>query len=417
MKQRALERFLNYVKIDTQSKEDSSTTPSTHKQFDLARLLEKELHQLGLSDIELDEHCYLMATLKSNIPENHPAFGKVPVIGFVAHLDTSPEVTAENVNPQIIENYQGGDIVLPADPNVVIRESENPNLKKCIGHTIVTTDGTTLLGSDDKSGITAIMMALEYFVNNPEELHGDIRICFTPDEEIGQGTKYFDLNKFGAKYAYTIDGDLPGELNKETFSANTAVIKIFGRDIHPGTAKNIMVNSIRTMADIIARLPRDMAPETTEGYEPYIHPYTVEGSVAKSTIKILLRDFVTEGLDKQREMIEKIIDEVKGINPKAVIELEIIEMYRNMREILEKTPEVLDNLWEAAIRTGIEPYWKPIRGGTDGSKLSAMGLPTPNIYTGGQNFHSRTEWLSVDFLVKTIETIINLIKIWVEKAK
>ncbi len=417
MKEKALERFLRYVKIDTQSKEDSTTTPSTHKQFDLARLLEKELHQLGLSDIELDEHCYLMARLKSNLPENHPAFGKVPVIGFVAHLDTSPEVAAENVNPQIIDNYQGGDIILPADPKVVIRESENHNLKKCIGHTLITTDGTTLLGSDDKSGITAIMMALEYFVNHPNELHGDIRICFTPDEEIGQGTKYFDLEKFGAKYAYTIDGDLPGELNKETFSANTAVVKIFGRDIHPGTAKNIMVNSIRAMADIITRMPRDIAPETTEGYEPYIHPYTVEGSIAKSTIKILFRDFITEGLDKQKVMLEKIIEEVKELWPKAIIELEIIEMYRNMREILENTPEVLDNLWEASDRSGIEPYWKPIRGGTDGSKLSAMGLPTPNIYTGGQNFHSRTEWLSIDYLVKTIETIINLSKIWVEKAK
>jgi tripeptide aminopeptidase len=411
-----LDKFLRYAKIDTQSKEDSDLFPSTENQWILSRLLVNELKELALDDVSIDDYCYVMATLKSNTPHNHPAFGKVPVVGFLAHVDTSPEVTAENVNPQIINNYMGGDIVLPGDQSVVIRETENPGLKLCKGHTLITTDGTTLLGSDDKSGIAAIMTMLQTLVNNPSILHGDIRICFTPDEEIGMGTKYLDIKKFAADFAYTIDGDLPGELNKETFNANTAIINVYGRDIHPGTAKNIMINSARVIADIIARMPRDMAPETTEGYQPYLHPYTLEGSVSKSTVKILLRDFRTEGLDELKNILQKIINDVQPLHPKAKIELEIKEMYRNMREILEKTPEVLDNLWEATIRAGIEPYWKPIRGGTDGARLTAMGLPTPNIFTGGQNFHSRTEWLSVNFLQKTVETLINLVQIWVEKS-
>jgi tripeptide aminopeptidase len=417
MNESVLEKFLRYAKIDTQSKEDSDTYPSTMKQFDLAHLLVKELRELGLSDVQIDEYCYVTATLNSNIPPGDPAEGKVPTIGFIAHVDTSPEVSGANVKPQIIENYQGGDIALPGDPNVIIKESENPGLAKCIGHTIVTSDGTTLLGSDDKSGIAAIMAAIQHLKNNPSILHGDIRICFTPDEEVGQGTKYFNLKAFGAKYAYTIDGELPGELNKETFSANTAIVKIYGRDIHPGSAKNIMINSVRVMADIIARLPRDMAPETTEGYEPYIHPYVIEGGVSKSTLKCLFRDFRTEGLDEQKVLLEKIIAEVQEIHPKAKIELEIIEMYRNMREVLEKDPIVLETLWEAATLSGVDPYWAPIRGGTDGSKLSSMGLPTPNIYNGGQNFHSRNEWLSVNFLNKTVETIVNLVQVWVEKSR
>lgn len=417
MNETAVERFIRYAKIDTQSREDSDTFPSTQKQFDLSNLLVKELKEFGLEDVSIDEKCYVMATLKSNIPNDDPEKNKIPVVGFIAHVDTSPEVSGKDVKPQIIENYQGGDIVLPGDKDVVIKESENAGLKKVIGHTLITSDGTTLLGSDDKSGVASIMTALQELINNPDKMHGDIRICFTPDEEVGQGTKYFDLEKFGADFAYTIDGELPGELNKETFSANTAVVRVSGRDIHPGSAKDIMVNSMRAMADIISMLPKDMAPETTEGYEPYIHPYTLEGSIAKSTLKILFRDFETEGLDEQKKIVENIIEEVKKQHPKAKIELEIIEMYRNMREKLEERPEVLDCLWEAAIASGVDAYWSPIRGGTDGSRLSEMGLPTPNIYTGGQNFHSRTEWLSVDAMHKTIETIVNLVQIVVKKYK
>ncbi|MFN3306699.1 MAG: peptidase T [Candidatus Kapaibacteriota bacterium] len=413
----ALDRFLRYVKINTQSSEENiDQTPSTPGQFELANLLAEELKNLGLRDVDVDEHCYVMATIPSNLPKTHPAYGKVPCIAFLAHLDTSPEVTAENVKPQIIEKYDGSDIVLPADPSVVIRVDENPNLKKCIGHTIVTTDGTTLLGADNKAGITAIMTMAEILTMNPQILHGDIRICFTPDEEIGNGTKYLNLEKLNAKYAYTVDGDLPGELNKETFSADQAIVTFIGRDIHPGTAKATMLNSIRIAADFISRLPKDMAPETTENYEPYIHPYVLEGGVGKTTLKLLLRDFRTSGLDEQKKLLASIIDELKKIYPKSEITLETKYQYRNMHDHLMKTPEVLDNLWEAALRSGVEPYWKPIRGGTDGSRLTEMGIPTPNIYTGGNNFHSKTEWLSVDFLNKSIETLVNLVQIWVEKS-
>lgn len=416
MKESALEKLLRYVKIDTQSKDGVDTTPSTDKQFNLAKLLIEELKQMGIKDAVVDEHCYVYASMPSNIPSKDPAYNKVPAIGFIAHLDTSPDSSGTNVNPQVIK-YQGGDIILPGNTNVIIKESENPNLKKCIGHTIVTTDGTTLLGADDKAGISAIMTMLQTLINNPDILHGDIKIAFTPDEEIGQGTKYFDLSKFNAKYAYTVDGDFPGELNKETFSADSAIITAYGRDIHPGMAKNIMINSIRAIADVVVRTPKDMAPETTEGYEPYIHPHSLEGTVSKSTLRFLLRDFKTEGLKEQKKMLEKIIEEVQLLHPKVKLELEIIEMYRNMREELDKHQEVLDNLWEAAIRSNAQPYWSPIRGGTDGSRLTAMGLPTPNIFTGTQNLHSLTEWISVEALNLTVSTLIELVKVWYERSK
>jgi len=417
MNETALERFLRYAKIDTQSQEGSDTYPSTKKQYDLLNLLVEELKQLGIKDVNIDEYGYVFATVPSNIPENHPSFGKIPAIGFLAHVDTSPDSSGTNVKPQIFENYEGQDIELPGDKTKVITVAENPNLKKCIGHTIVTSDGTTLLGADDKAGIAAIMTMVQTLQNDSSILHGEIKIGFTPDEEIGEGTKYFDIEKFGAKFAYTVDGDLPGELNKETFSANSAIVIAEGRDIHPGTAKDIMVNSIRAIADVIARLPRDMAPETTEKYEPYIHPHKVDGTVSKSVLKLLFRDFKTSGLDEQKKMLENIIEEVRKLNPKAKISLEIIEMYRNMREELDKNPLVLDCLWEAATEAGAEPYWEPIRGGTDGSRLTEMGLPTPNIYGGGQNFHSVTEWLSVDAMNITVKTLINLVQKWVDKSK
>jgi tripeptide aminopeptidase len=417
MSETVLDKFLRYVKIDTRSDESSETTPSTMKQFDLGKLLQKELLNLGLKDAEIDEHCYVMATIPSNLPVDHHAYGKVPTIGFVAHIDTSPDVTGENVNPQIIENYQGGDIVLPADNSIKITMAENTALKDCIGHKLVTTDGTTLLGADDKAGVAAIMKLAEDLMNDTSILHGDIRIGFTPDEEIGQGTKYFDLKKFGCKYAYTIDGEMPGELNKETFSANGGLIKIKGRDIHPGSAKDIMVNALRVASEIIARFPKDMAPETTEGHQPYIHPHSMEGSVGNASIKILFRDFKTAGLTVQKEIVEKIIAEVQQLYPKAEIEFEVKEQYRNMLDSLEEVPEVLDNLFEAAQRAGVNPFWRPIRGGTDGSRLTEMGLPTPNIYNGGQNFHSKNEWLSVNALEQTVDTLKNLVQIYVEKVK
>lgn len=417
MKNEILERLLRYVKIDTQSDPASSNTPSTQKQFDLANLLVEELKEFGLEHVEISDKCYVYATLPSNIPSNDDAYGKVPAIGFIAHVDTSPDTTGTNVNPQIIENYQGGNIVLPNDTSVVITTAESLGLAKCIGHTLVTTDGTTLLGSDDKSGVTAIMTAVKYLLDNPQIIHGDIRIGFTPDEEIGRGANHFDVEKFNCKYAYTLDGELPGEINKETFSANACIIRAKGRDIHPGYAKDIMVNSIRAIADVIALTPADMAPETTDGYQPYIHPHKVSGTVEHSELHFLFRDFKTEGLDEQKVMMEKIVAQVQEKHPKVKLELEIVEYYRNMLELLEAQPEGLDYLWEACVRAETNPYWSPIRGGTDGSRLTAMGLPTPNIFTGGQNFHSKTEWVSIDFLAKAVETVIHLTQVWYEKSK
>jgi tripeptide aminopeptidase len=416
MKQTALERFIRYVKIDTQSKDDSETYPSTMKQLDLLNLLAGECRELGLRDVSIDKYGYVMATIPGNLPAHHPAAGKVPVVGFVAHVDTSPSASGTNVRPQVIERYDGGDITLPGNRSVVITVDENPELKHNIGKSIVTSDGTTLLGADDKAGVAVLMTAAETLMSNPAIPHGDVRLAFTPDEEVGSGTKYFDIKAFRAKVAYTVDGDTPGELNKETFSANLAVITVHGRNIHPGTAKGIMVNSVRAMADIIVRLPKDISPEATEGYEPYIHPHIVEGEEAKSTLKILLRDFRTPGLEVLKKKLEDIIAEVQPLHPKATIELKIIEQYRNMKDYMGTDTCLLDVMEEATKRSGLVPRWVPIRGGTDGSRLTEKGLPCPNIFTGGQNYHGPTEWLSVDGLEKSLETVVNICTIWVEKS-
>jgi len=412
MNETVLDKFLRYAKIDTQSKEDADTFPSTSEQLVLLNLLLSELHHLGLHDAEIDQYGYVMATLKGNLS----ATNKIPTIGLLAHVDTSPATSGTNVKPQVIENYQGNDIVLKGDPSVILYTSENPELKKNIGKTIVTTDGTTLLGADDKAGVAIIMTAIQTLINTPSIPHGNIRICFTPDEEVGNGTKYLDLKRFNASIAYTVDGSTPGELNKETFSADTAIITIKGRNIHPGTAKGLMVNSLRILGDIIVRLPIDIAPETTDEYQPFIHPHVVEGNEEKSTLKLLLRDFKTEGLDDLKRRLDKIIAEVQQLHPKASIELQIIESYRNMHDGVMQNPLVSQCLWEAAKRSGIEPKWVPIRGGTDGSRLTAMGLPTPNIFTGGQNYHSKTEWVSVHGMEKSVETVINLMQVWAEKV-
>lgn len=407
----ALQRFLRYVRIDTQSKEDSESYPSTAKQLDLLRMLAKELKDLGVPEVNMDEYGYVMATIHSNVNQS------VPAIGLIAHVDTSPEVTGSGVKPQVIEDYKGGDIVLPGDPNVVIKESETPSLKLAVGKTIVTTDGTTLLGADDKAGVAAVMTAVQELMNNPSIRHGEVKIAFTPDEEVGTGTKYFDIKKFGAEFAYTVDGDTPGELNKETFSANSCLVTVEGRDIHPGTAKNVMVNSVRVISEIIARLPKDISPEMTGGYEPYIHPYVLEGGVGKSSVKILFRDFKTEGLAELKKIVDRVVAEVQTVFPNAKINVKVTEQYRNMREGVEKDTRVADYLFEGAKRAGLEPEWKPIRGGTDGSKLTEAGLPTPNIFTGGANFHGRMEWVNVWGMEKAVETVLNTLQIWVEKSK
>ena len=407
MAEKVLDKFIRYAKIDTQSDPKSQTIPSTQKQFDLAHILVKELKEMGIKDVELTDECYIYATIPSNILNGN----NLPTIGFVAHMDTSPDFNATGVNPQIVENYQGGDIRL-GNSNEFILEKDNPNLRKCIGHTIITTDGTTLLSSDDKSGVSAIMKMAEILMYDDTIKHGPVKIGFTPDEEIGRGADKFDIEKFGCEYAYTIDGGLPGEINKETFSADSAFVTVTGNEIHPGEAKDRMVNSIRVISEIIAKLPKDMAPETTEGYQPYIHPHEVDARVGKSTLHLLFRDFNTDGLTIQKEIVEKIISEVQPNYPKAKIELEVTKSYRNMYDVLMENPKGLDLLYKAAEMAGTNPEWEPIRGGTDGSRLTEMGLPTPNIYTGGQNFHSNKEWLSLDFLEKTIETMINLVELW-----
>lgn len=405
MKQKLIDRFCRYVKIDTQSDPESFTFPSSEKQFKLANILAAELKDLGLRDVAVDKFCYVMATVASNSAK------KTPKIGLIAHMDTSPSLSGKEVKPSMIKHYPGGDYVINESLGVVLRESECPELKNCIGHTLITSDGTTLLGADDKAGITAIMTAIEYLVKNPHIAHGEIKIAFTPDEEIGQGADHFDLKKFGADFAYTVDGGFTGEVNKETFSADAAIIEITGRDIHPGTAKGIMVNSIRAMAEIIRRLPLEMTPESTDGYQPFIHPTSAQGDVSSSVIKLILRDFKTEGLKIQKQILETIIKEVKGLFPETQIRMTVTETYRNMADELAKYPHVTERLWKAVKESGVEPFWKPIRGGTDGSRLTAMGLPTPNLFTGSGNHHSRAEWCSVDSMEKLVQCIVNLVRI------
>ena len=405
LKEKVLDKFLRYVKIDTQSDPNSDTVPSTQKQFDLARMLKQELIEMGAKDVLLTDQCYLYATVPSNTQLNSPS------IGFCSHVDTSPDESGTNVNPQVIESYDGTDIKLGESGKSILVD-ENPALETCLGHTIVHTDGTTLLGSDDKSGIAAIMTAAEIILADKSIANTEMKICFTPDEEIGRGADHFDINGFGCQYCYTIDGEMPGQLNKETFSADSAFIRVTGREIHPGSAKDIMVNSTRVIASIITKLPMDMAPETTDGYQPYIHPHVLKSEVGKAELMLLLRDFDTDGLAVQKSILEKIIKDVSLEFPNAKIELDVKKSYRNMLEYLEKNPVGMDFLFQAAKKAGVNPYWAPIRGGTDGSRLSEMGLPTPNIFTGGQNFHSVTEWNSIDSLVKAVETIINLTEIW-----
>jgi tripeptide aminopeptidase len=409
MKQKVLQRFLRYVKIDTQAQDNVAAFPSTKKQFDLARLLAHELKELGLKGVMVDKHCYVYAAVPATLPA---AVAKgTPRIGLIAHMDTSPEVSGSGVNPRVIKKYNGGDLVLNKKKKVIISALGNKDLKKCVGHTLVTSDGTTLLGADDKAGVAAVMTAVEELMLHPEMRHGEIKIAFTPDEEVGRGTDFFNINKFNADFAYTVDGGFIGELNKETFSADSATITVLGRDIHPGTAKNIMVNSIRVMADIIAGLPENMAPETTEGYEPYIHPMALEGSVHKTMCKLILRDFKTSGLAAQKKLLDELIVDVRKLHPKATITLQVTPSYRNMGNELKKHPNVTDRLWKAAEKSGIEPRWEPVRGGTDGSRLTAMGLPTPNLFTGSGNHHSLTEWLSIDELVKAVEIILNVVQV------
>lgn len=415
MDKEILERFFRYVKIDTQSQEDvTDRYPSTAKQLDLAKILVKELIDLGLKDAAMDEFGIVMATLPSNLAPTEAA--RIPVIGLIAHLDTSPEVSGKDVKPIIHQNYRGGDIKLPGDPNVIIRQSENPILAEKIGEDIVTSDGTTLLGADDKAGIVEIMSFLSYLQKHPDIKHGTLRIAFTPDEEVGAGTDHFDVKKFGADFAYTVDGETVGEIEIETFNASTGIFTVHGINVHPGYAKGKMVNAIPIAAEIVRLIDREPSPATTEKREGYLHPYVIEGGVEKVTLRVLLRDFDADGIRAKSVRLNEIRDQVASQFPRARVELEVKESYKNMYVKLAENPKVIEYALEATRRAGIQPKTQIIRGGTDGAKLCFMGLPTPNIFTGGHNFHSKQEWISVQDMEKTVATLVNLVQVWVEKS-
>ena len=407
-----LDRFLRYVVIDTRSDERSTTVPSTPGQLALMRILVEELGAIGVEDVTLDEHGYVMATIPATATHD------VPVIGFVAHVDTSPEMSGTDVRPLVHSAYDGRDLVLPDDPSVVLRASEIPELAGQLGNDIVTASGLTLLGADDKAGVAEIVTAAEYLVRHPDIPHGRIRIAFTPDEEIGRGANHFDVKRFGAMCAYTLDGGSRGELEYESFSADAMTLTFGGFNTHPGYARGRMINAIRLAARFIERLPSTgMSPETTEGYEGFVHPYQLEASVDRTRVKVLIRDFVTAALADKEALVERLAREVVAETPGATVDIVIEESYRNMREVLDRHPMVVDHAREAMRRAGIESIEKPIRGGTDGSRLSFMGLPTPNLFAGEHNFHSRLEWVSVQDMEKAVEVIVNLARVWAEHAR
>jgi tripeptide aminopeptidase len=408
----ALERFLRYVTINTRSDESSSSCPSTPGQLTLLRMLVNELTALGLADVTMDEHGYVMATIPATTAKE-----RVPVIGFIAHVDTSPEMPGHDVQPIVHENYDGRDLVLPDDPTAVLSAATDLSLAAHHGHDIVTASGTTLLGADDKAGVAEIMAAAEYLIAHPEIPHGTIRVAFTPDEEIGRGANHFDVGRFGAVCAYTLDGGNAGELEWESFSADAMNITFKGFNTHPGYAKGRMVNAIKLAAEFIDRLPKDrLSPETTEGYEGYVHPYVMEASVDRTSVKLLIRDFSTTGLEEKETLVEQLAREVISRHEGASVEIRIAESYRNMREILEGYADVVECAREALRRSGLTPVERPIRGGTDGSRLSFMGLPTPNLFAGEHNFHSRLEWVSAQDMDKAVETIVHLCRVWDERT-
>lgn len=407
-----LARFLRYVTYDTQSREGAASYPSTPGQLELLRDLVAELKTIGVADASLDEHGYVMATIPANTSK-----ADVPVIGFIAHVDTSPEMSGADVKPIVHHHYDGGDIRLPDDPDAVLRVADAPYLGQCVGHDIVTASGTTLLGADNKSGVAEIMTAAEWLLAHPEVPHGAIRIAFTPDEEIGQGTKHFDVDAFGARYAYTMDGGPRGELEFESFAADAITVAFRGFNTHPGFAKGRMVNAIKLAARFIARLPVDrLSPETTEGREGFVHPYVVQAAVDVTTVKLIVRDFDAAALLEKETWLTQLAREVVAEVPGASFETHVVEQYRNMRDVISQHLLVVERAREAITRAGLQLRERAIRGGTDGSRLSFMGLPTPNIFAGEQNFHSRLEWVSVQDMEKAVDVIVQLARVWEERA-
>lgn len=404
------DRFIRYAKIDTQSDPLSKTCPSTEKQKNLSRLLVEELKAMGISDAELDEHGYVYATIPSNTSKN------VPVICFCSHVDTSPDCSGTNVNPVIHKNYQGTDIVLPNDKSQVIKFSEHVALAGQIGNDIITTDGTTLLGADNKAGVAEIMDAAHYLMTHPEVKHGKIRILFTPDEEIGRGTDKADMKKLGAEFGYTMDGETIGHIENETFSADAVTIVVKGFPTHPGFAKDKMQHAIKIAAEIVNQIPKNKTPETTAKKEPFIHPTSINGGLEQVEIKFIIRAFDTPTLKALEEELKQITAKVISNYNKCSFDFIVTEQYRNMGEVLAKCPHVVDYAMEAIKRTGITPVLSSIRGGTDGSRFSFMGMPCPNIYAGEHAFHSKQEWVSVQDMQKAVETIVHLVNIWEEKS-
>ena len=404
-----LARFLRYVQIDTQSDPESSTYPSTAKQLDLLNLLKVECEELGLSHVEIDKYGYVTATLPANVDKD------VKTVGFIAHVDTSPEVSGANVKPIVHKNYQGQDIVLPDRNDIVIKYDENPDLAHQIGNDIVTASGTTLLGADNKSGVAAIMTAMAYLLEHPEIQHGDIRIGFTPDEEIGGGTEYFDIAKFNCYCAYTVDSSTRGMLDTETFSADAMTITFEGLNTHPGDAYHKMINAIKLAAEFICRLPKEgLSPETTRERQGFVHPTDLKAGVDSASVQFILRDFDAAKLEDQRKLLVKLAQETVDANPGASFTYEHKQQYRNMSSVLEKYPDVSANAERAIREAGMEVLKMAVRGGTDGSQLSLHGLPTPNLFAGEQNYHSRYEWVSVQDMLKSAEVIVRLAQIWAE---
>ncbi len=409
MKQELIERLTSYVQIDTQSSEESDTCPSTPGQWDLLRQLEQELHTLGMQEITLNENGYLMATLPANTDKD------VPVIGFMAHVDTATDFTGKGVKPQLVE-YTGGDIVLNEAQRIVLSPSDFPELERYHGHTLITTDGTTLLGADNKAGIAEIMTAMNYLLDHPEIKHGKIRVAFTPDEEIGRGPHLFDVAAYGAKYAYTVDGGPLGELEYETFNAAAARVVCKGTNVHPGTAKGKMINASKIAMELHRRLPVDEAPEFTDGYDGFYHLISFHGDVERAELSYIIRDFDRESFEHRKNTITSIVNEFRQTYGEEKIELELRDQYYNMREKIEPVMHIVDIAGQAMKNLEIEPHITPVRGGTDGAQLSYMGLPTPNIFTGGENFHGKYEYASVDTMVKATKVIVEIARLFEEQA-
>lgn len=406
------ERFLRYVTIDTQSDASSSSIPSTEKQKNLGRLLVKELLEMGITDAHLDEWGYIYATIPATTDK-----ANVPVICFCSHMDTSPDASGKDVKPIVHKNYQGQDIVLPDDPTQILRPADHPDLNNQIGYDVITASGTTLLGADNKSGLAEIMDAAHHLMAHPEIKHGKIRILFTPDEEIGRGADKVDIEKLGADFGYTMDGETLGSLEDETFSADAVKLTIDGVSAHPGFAKGKLESAVKIAADILAALPKDrLSPETTEGREGFIHPVTMQGIVEQTVVEFIIRDFTVEGLEEKEAFLQKIVNEVLAEYPGSKADFQVIEQYRNMKYVLNNYPQVVDYAEEAIKRAGIPVKKRSIRGGTDGSRLSFMGLPCPNIFAGEHAFHSKHEWVSRQDMEKAVEVIVNLCQIWEEKS-